>query len=123
MYPIEKIVFLMAAAVVVTARNGSAAAPLDSSSQVKPVLAPHWAFVAPERPRLPRVQQVQWPRNPIDYFILARLEKEMILPSSEADRITLARRVFLDLTGLPPTIEQVDEFLKDRKPDAYERLV
>ena len=64
---------------------------------------PHWAFVAPQRPPLPQVQYVDWPRNAIDYFILARLEREGLSPSPEADPTTLLRRVTLDLTGLPPT--------------------
>ncbi|MGC8668082.1 MAG: DUF1553 domain-containing protein [Chthonomonadales bacterium] len=85
--------------------------------------APHWAFVAPKRPPLPRVKNPSWCRNPIDVFILARLEKEGLKPSPQADRRTLIRCVTLDLTGLPPTPKEVGEFLADRRPDAYERLV
>src|SRR5215210_1365648 len=62
----------------------------------------HWAYVKPIRPALPQVRDAQWPRNAIDYFVLARLEKEGIAPSPEATRETLARRVYLDLVGLPP---------------------
>ncbi len=83
----------------------------------------HWAFKAPVRPPVPEVERKKWARNPIDDFILARLEKEKLRPSLEADRATLIRRVTLDLTGLPPTPKEVDEFLKDRAPDAYERVV
>jgi hypothetical protein len=83
----------------------------------------HWAFVPPRRPPLPAVRDRSWVRNPIDYFILARLEKEGQRPSSEADRVTLLRRVTLDLTGLPPTPAEVDAFLADPAPDAYEKLV
>jgi hypothetical protein len=83
----------------------------------------HWAFVPPRRPELPRVADTAWPRNPIDDFILARLEKEGLRPSPEADRVTLIRRVTLDLTGLPPTPAEVDAFLADRSTDAYEKLV
>ncbi len=83
----------------------------------------HWAFVKGERPALPRVKQKDWARNPIDSFVLARLEKEKIKPSPEADRVTLMRRVCLDLTGLPPSVEEVDTFVKDSSPDAYEKLV
>jgi cytochrome c553 len=83
----------------------------------------HWAFVAPKRPPLPAVKNKGWVRDPIDYFILARLEKEGLTPAPEADRYTLARRVCLDLTGLPPTIEAVDRFVQDKAPDAYERFV
>ena len=83
----------------------------------------HWAFVKPERPKVPQVTQKEWARNPIDNFVVARLEKENIKPSPEADRVTLMRRVCLDLTGLPPSIEEVDLFVKDTSPDAYEKLV
>jgi len=84
---------------------------------------PHWAFVAPKRPPLPKVQNGQWPRNPIDYFVLARLEAEGLQPMPEADRYTLARRVALDLTGLPPTLTMADRFVNDKSPDAYEKYV
>src|SRR5262245_2478960 len=84
---------------------------------------PHWAFVAPRKGPLPKVKQVDWPRNPIDRFVLARIEAAGLLPSPEADRYTLARRVFLDLIGLPPTPDEADAFVKDTSPDAYERLV
>jgi hypothetical protein len=84
---------------------------------------PHWAFVAPKRPTLPEVKQKDWPRNEIDYFILARLEKEGLKPSETADKYTLVRRVYLDLVGLPPTLEQADEFVNDSSPTAFERLV
>jgi mono/diheme cytochrome c family protein len=83
----------------------------------------HWAFKPPERPRVAEVKNRKWVRNPIDRFILARLEKEKLKPSPEADRVTLIRRLSLDLIGLPPTPKEVDEFLADKKPDAYERLV
>jgi mono/diheme cytochrome c family protein len=85
--------------------------------------AAHWAFVKPKRPALPEVRNRAWVRNEIDYFVLARLEREGLNPSPAADRYTLARRVALDMTGLPPALEMVDEFVKDRRPDAYERLV
>jgi mono/diheme cytochrome c family protein len=84
---------------------------------------PHWAYVKPVRPALPKVQHSRWPRDPIDNFILARLEKEKLAPSGEADRAALIRRVSLDLTGLPPTIDEVDAFVADRSKDAYEKLV
>jgi len=83
----------------------------------------HWSYVLPERHSPPAVRQPAWPRNPIDAFILARLEQEDIAPSSEADRTTLLRRVSLDLTGLPPSPAEVASFLQDRRPDAYERVV
>jgi len=84
---------------------------------------PHWAYVRPVRPALPKVRHSGWPRNPIDNFILARLEREKLAPSEEADRVTLIRRLSLDLTGLPPTLEQVDAFVADKSEDAYEQLV
>ncbi len=71
----------------------------------------HWAFIAPTRPETPQVKNVKWVRNPIDAFIAARLEKEGMQPSPEADPRTLIRRVTLDLTGLPPTVQEVDEFV------------
>lgn len=83
----------------------------------------HWSFEVPVRPELPAVKDAEWARNPIDHFILARLDREGLAPSPEADRATLLRRVFLDLTGLPPTLEELDAFLADERPDAYERWV
>src|SRR5262249_14653511 len=83
----------------------------------------HWAFKAPERPPVPQVKNQKWVRNAIDNFILARLEKEGLSPSPEADRVILIRRLSLDLTGLPPTVEAVDQFLADSSPDAYRKLV
>lgn len=83
----------------------------------------HWAFSAPTRPALPEVKATKWVRNPIDRFVLAKLEAESLPPSPEADKVTLIRRVSLDLTGIPPTPAEVDAFVADRKPDAYERLV
>ncbi len=83
----------------------------------------HWAFKTPVRPPVPAVKDKKWPRNPIDQFILARLEKENLKPSPAADRPTLIRRLSLDLTGLPPTLAELDQFLTDRAPDADARLV
>ena len=83
----------------------------------------HWAYVRPQRPALPQVKQKNWAINGIDYFVLSRLEKEGLGPSAEADRAVLLRRASLDLIGLPPTFEEVDAFLKDPRPDAYEEAV
>jgi hypothetical protein len=83
----------------------------------------HWSLIPPERPTLPAVKDSAWPRNPIDTFILARLEKAGLWPSAEADRATLLRRVTLDLTGLPPTPAELDAFLADKAPHAYEKVV
>ena len=84
---------------------------------------PHWAYIPPERPTIPSITHASWPRNEIDRFVVARLEKEGLEPSPEADRRTLARRVSLDLTGLPPTPDEVDAFLSDPSDGAYEKLV
>ena len=83
----------------------------------------HWSFVKPVRQDPPAVKDAAWVRNPIDSFILARLEKEGIKPSPEAPLETLLRRVSLDLTGLPPTPKEIDAFLADNAPDAYEKQV
>jgi hypothetical protein len=83
----------------------------------------HWAFLPPQKAAVPPTRTVGWARNSIDNFILARLEAEGLTPSVEADRATLARRVTLDLTGLPPTAAEVDAFVNDRDPAAYEKLV
>lgn len=85
--------------------------------------APHWAFVAPVRPAEPTVRKAAWARNLIDRFVLAKLEAEGMSPSPEADRSTLIKRLSIDLTGLPPTPEEVDAFVADGDPDAYEKLV
>jgi hypothetical protein len=85
--------------------------------------APHWAFVPPRRPSLPRVRQAAWPRTPVDYFVLERLEREGLRPSAEASRAAWLRRVTLDLTGLPPTPEELGAFLADASPSAHERVV
>ena len=97
-----------------------AKAPADE----QPETAKHWAFVAPQRPAVPRTtKHASRIANPIDAFIIARLEQENISPAMEADRTTLLRRVYLDLTGLPPTPEELDAFLKDTHTGAYERVV
>jgi len=82
----------------------------------------HWAFVPPVSPKTPKTK-TDWGCNPIDAFILDNLEKNKLQPSKEADPYTLARRLYLDLIGLPPTPEQADSFVQDKRPDAYERLV
>jgi len=84
---------------------------------------PHWAFTPPEAPEEPALRDAGWPRSPIDPFVLARLEREGIAPAPEADRERLLRRVTMDHTGLPPTVAEIDAFLADTAPDAYERVV
>jgi hypothetical protein len=83
----------------------------------------HWAFLAPERPTTPQVDHDGWQRNPIDAFVLARMQAAGLRPAPEADRRTLARRLSLDLIGLPPSPEEIEAFVRDSRPDAYERLV
>jgi hypothetical protein len=83
----------------------------------------HWSYIVPVRPELPVVKETAWVKNPIDRFILARLEREGLKPSVEADRYALIRRVSLDVTGLPPTMEDVNAFVNDTDPQAYEKLV
>lgn len=85
--------------------------------------APHWAFAAPVRPVVPEVSRPAWVRNPIDAFVLKRLEQEGLAPSPAADRGTLLRRLSLDLIGLPPTPAELEAFLNDPAQDAYERQV
>src|SRR5688572_14069890 len=83
----------------------------------------HWSLIAPKRPALPAVKQSGWVRNAIDTFVLARLEREGLAPSPEADKAALLRRVSLDLTGVPPTLAELDSFLGDASPDAYNMAV
>ena len=83
----------------------------------------HWSFIAPVRPALPKIKTEAWAKNPIDRFVLAKLEASGLAPAAEADHRTLARRVSLDITGLPPAIELVDEFLADKSDNAYEKLI
>src|SRR5439155_11426056 len=85
--------------------------------------AVHWSYAKPIRPALPPVRDAKWPQTAVDYFILARLEKEGLTPAAPADRYALIRRVSLDLTGLPPTPDEADAFATDSRPDAYEKLV
>lgn len=92
---------------------------IDQGAKYKP----HWAFVAPVKPELPDVKEKGWIKNDIDRFVLARLEKEGLKPSAEADKETLIRRVSFDLTGLPPSITEIDAFVKDNSANAYEKMV
>ncbi|MBT4866680.1 MAG: DUF1549 domain-containing protein, partial [Planctomycetaceae bacterium] len=85
--------------------------------------AKHWSFQPVRRPDIPAVIRESWARNPIDRFVLARLEKAGLQPAPEADRRTLLRRLSYDLTGLPPTVEELHEFVADKSPTAYEDAV
>lgn len=97
--------------------------PDEHSAEPQPVKSDHWAFRAPVRPAIPSVKQAGWVRNPIDAFVLAKLESMGIGPSPEADRVMLIRRLHFDLIGIPPTPEEVDAFVNDPSPYAYESLV
>jgi hypothetical protein len=83
----------------------------------------HWAYIKPVIPPIPTVSNKAWIRNPIDAFVMAKLDKEGLKPSPEADKAVLLRRVYLDLIGLPPTPKEVNAFLADKSPDAYEKVV
>jgi hypothetical protein len=114
--------------VLVLAACGPIAAVASEASQTPPASLqgashPHWAFQQTERPPIPATRSSGWIRTPIDAFILARLEKENLVPSPEADRRTLMRRLSFDLLGLPPRIEDVEAFVADERPEAYELLV
>lgn len=111
--------------------------PSDSGKSLKPAekelikrwiaqgaeMKQHWAFVSPTRPALPKVKQAEWTRNEIDRFTLARMEARGWQPAPEASRAALIRRVSLDLTGLPPTLQEIDAFLADNSPAAWEKVV
>ncbi|MDN5211704.1 DUF1553 domain-containing protein [Fulvivirgaceae bacterium BMA12] len=84
---------------------------------------PHWSFIKPEKPAVPQIEDASWSNNPIDNFIADRLHQEGLKPSGKADRETLIRRLSFDLTGLPPSLEEIDLFLADNSPDAYEAVV
>lgn len=83
----------------------------------------HWAYEAPKLAALPEIRDAKWARNGIDNFIAAKLAEHKLKPSDEADKVTLIRRVTFDLIGLPPTPKEIDEFLADKSPDAYEKVV
>lgn len=103
--------------------HGAAWPDESQISNSKSQIQTHWAFTPPVRPTLPEVKNQAWVKNPIDTFVLARLEKEGLKPAPEADRVTLLRRLSLDLIGLPPTPEEVDAFVADKSPNAYEKQV
>jgi hypothetical protein len=84
---------------------------------------PHWAFVSPKKPKVPEVKDEKWIVNPIDNFIVQKLELEKLKPSVQAKKELLLRRLSLDLTGLPPSLDEINAFLKDNSPDSYEKQV
>src|SRR5215471_16227526 len=83
----------------------------------------HWAFIPPRQAPLPQIKQADWPRNAIDYFVLAKMEAAGVRPAPRANRATLVRRLYLDLIGLPPSSDEADAFMNDTSADAYEKLV
>ncbi|MCF2947159.1 DUF1553 domain-containing protein [Paraglaciecola aquimarina] len=83
----------------------------------------HWAFITPQKPALPNVKNKDWPVNPLDHFVLKQIEDKNLTPSEQASKETLIRRVSFDLTGLPPTIEEIDQYLADDSDNAYEKVV
>jgi hypothetical protein len=83
----------------------------------------HWAFVAPKKPSVPEVDNKDWPKNEIDYFVLQKQEQKGMKPNEEADKERLLKRISLDITGLPPTLQMMDQFLADNSPNAYEKMV
>ena len=83
----------------------------------------HWAFMAPVKPSLPKINNTEWPKNPIDYFVLQQMERQGLSPNEEADKERLLKRIFLDITGLPPGPEQTEKFLADKSAGAYEKMV
>jgi len=83
----------------------------------------HWAFTSPEKKELPDVKDAEWPRNEIDFFVLQKIEKAKMKPNEEADKERLLKRISLDITGLPPTLEMMDRFLSDNSEAAYEKMV
>jgi hypothetical protein len=103
--------------------QGAVAPADDAPAAAKSPANQHWAFQPIVRPSPPEVSQAAWVRNPIDAFVLARLDSEQFAPSPEADRATLIRRLWLDLTGLLPSPAEIDVFVADARPDAYDRLV
>ena len=94
-----------------------------SGGDAQSAIPQHWAFVSPVRPKLSVVRNQAWARTPIDNFILSRIEKNGLTPSPEAEKTTLLRRLSLDLTGLPPSLKEIDEFLADDSPGAWEKQI
>jgi hypothetical protein len=104
-------------------RSGDSSRKYSPSKPITDAQRNYWAFRKPLRPAIPEVKKKAWVRNPIDAFILAKLEEKALAPSPRADRQTLLRRVTFDLTGLPPTPQEIKSFLADRSPDAYQKVV
>jgi hypothetical protein len=117
------LILLLVTVCALVAYHSAAGNSTHAQTSTAPTAAKHWAFIKPEAPQLPTVTNTRWVRNPIDRFVLAEIERHGLATSPEASRETLIRRLSLDLTGLPPSLAEVNAFLNDRRPDAYERLV
>src|SRR4051812_35499892 len=115
----KRFLFLPLVAVVVAAPLGAQ----TKGKKVTPEDREYWAYRPVKRPDAPKVKNTAWVRNPIDAFILAKLDDKGLAPAAPADRVALTRRVFYDLIGLPPTPEQLDAVLADKAPDWYEKLL
>src|SRR6185436_6140074 len=118
-YRMKRSGWLVAAGVVALAIQ--AATP--AKDRFKPLQRSYWAFQKVVRPPVPATRQSSWVRNPIDAFVLAKLEAKAIVPGGETDKVTLLRRVTLDLIGLPPTPAETEAFLADKSADAYTNVV
>src|SRR5690242_21011072 len=112
-----------AALVLFTGVLTAAAASAGEDSAFTPAQREHWAWKRPVRPAVPAVQDRAWVRNPVDAFVLARLEAAGLRPAEPAPREQLLRRVTFDLTGLPPTPAEIDAFVSDPSPEAWEKVV
>src|SRR5262245_22353865 len=99
------------------------AEPAYQDPAITPAQREHWAYRPPVRPSTPRVRNAGWVRTPVDGFVLAKLESQGLSPSAESDRLTWLRRVSFDLSGLPPTPREQDEFVNDNASNAYEKVV
>ena len=116
-------VLLISAACLVTLAIAGAAPPADAPSSKPAPAAKWWAFVLPSDHQPPTVQNSSWTRNPIDHFVLAQLEQSGLSPAPEAPKESLIRRAYLDLIGIPPTPQEVDEFVADPSADAFDKVV
>jgi hypothetical protein len=117
------LIALFAGLIAARGRSFDQPTPAYEDPEISDQERQHWSFVKPVRPLLPVVRDTTWGRNPIDLFVLAKLEAAGLKPAPEADRRTLVRRLSFDLTGLPPTPAEVSAFLTDPSADAYEKLV
>ncbi len=114
----RRVSLLLTIILVAVAGQAARVWPDESSAEDR-----HWAYVPPRRPALPEVRRRDWPQNPIDYFTLADMERRGLAPNPRESQERLLRRLTLDLTGLPPTIAELDAFLADDRPDAYQHAV